>query len=345
MKVYITGVSAISPQHTFDEDNYLSEFVAPKDYFQVLEPSYNDFIPPMQARRMSKVVKMSIATAKKSLVSAGVEQPEAIIVGTGLGCLNDTEKFLNNIIDHGETLLSPTSFIQSTHNTIAGQVALLLTCPSYNFTYSQRIHSFENALQDAVMQLEEGCSNVLVGGADELIPGVANILTQIGCFSKASSKEKFLPVPGEGAAFFVLSKHKTPSAFACIDGVKTAYGRKSKPEVQEEILEFLKNNNSSIQDVDVVMLGYNGNTKEDETYHKLVADLFSDKAIIHYKNLCGEYFTAPSFGYHLAAKMLQRQEVFKETLVKGSSPKKLNKVLFYNVYKDKYHSLGLISKC
>ena len=52
--------------------------------------------------------------------------PDAIITGTGLGCLEDTEKFLTAMVTNKEEFLTPTSFIQSTHNTVSAQIALLL---------------------------------------------------------------------------------------------------------------------------------------------------------------------------------------------------------------------------
>src|SRR5207253_3406481 len=81
------------------------------------EPDYTGLIPPMQLRRMSKAVRMGIGAAKACLDSAGIQRPDAIAVGTTLGCLKDTEVFLNKLVTQEERMLTPTSFIQSTHNT------------------------------------------------------------------------------------------------------------------------------------------------------------------------------------------------------------------------------------
>ena len=53
-----------------------------------------------------------------------------------------------------KNILTPTSFIQSTHNTVGGQIALELQCKGYNFTYVHGSNSFESALLDAKLQLE-----------------------------------------------------------------------------------------------------------------------------------------------------------------------------------------------
>ena len=74
-----------------------------------------------------------------------------LLPDTGLGCLEDTEKFLSSIYTNEEKLLNPTPFIQSTHNTVAGAIALAIKCHGYNATYTHRGFSFESALEDALI--------------------------------------------------------------------------------------------------------------------------------------------------------------------------------------------------
>lgn len=132
---------------------------------------YSEFIPPMAARRMGPSLKDSIVTSVLALRDSGISMPDAIVVGTGLGCINNTEKFLKEMIDNRERMLQPTAFINSTHNSIAAQTAVYLKCHSYNCTYSHNGISFESALLDAVMQLELGrIHTALVGAQDEFLP-------------------------------------------------------------------------------------------------------------------------------------------------------------------------------
>ena len=88
-----------------------------------MEPPYKDYIPPAAIRRMSKSVKMGMVAASVALEQAHLT-PQAIFVGTGMGCLQDSEKFLKTLLDNQEQHLTPTAFIQSTHNTVAGQIAI-----------------------------------------------------------------------------------------------------------------------------------------------------------------------------------------------------------------------------
>src|SRR5580692_8036446 len=129
MSIYIQAISAISPQNTFGAHPFLAERVEyTGDRLTCKEPDYATIIDPKQIRRMSRIIRMGVATASACLKEVGISNPDAIVTGTAYGCLADTGVFLSAIIEQGEELLSPTAFIQSTHNTVGGQIALMLQC-------------------------------------------------------------------------------------------------------------------------------------------------------------------------------------------------------------------------
>ena len=142
MKTYIRSASCISPQKTFDNDDFLTEVVEyTGTLLSTIEPDYKEFIDPKLIRRMSHVIKMGVAAAKDCLYKANTEMPGAITTGTALGCLEDTITFLTRIVEQNEELLPPTAFIQSTHNTVGAQIALMLKCHSYNNNFVHRLQS------------------------------------------------------------------------------------------------------------------------------------------------------------------------------------------------------------
>ena len=108
-----------------------------------------DFVKPLEARRMGKLMKASLLSSLKALKQAGIDCPDAIITGTSLGCWENTEALLTQIEQEGEVMLSPTNFMQSTHNTIGSNVAIRTHCHGYNVTYTQGDDSLEWALRDA----------------------------------------------------------------------------------------------------------------------------------------------------------------------------------------------------
>ena len=214
------------------------------------QPEYKDFIDPKLIRRMSHVIKMGVAAGRDCLNKAGVENPGAIITGSAYGCIEDTVTFLTRIIEMNEQMLPPTAFIQSTHNTVAAQIALSLQCHSYNNTFVHKGVSFENALLDGLMLLnEEEADNVLVGGLDELTDTSFKILTRLGLFKRKpiNNLELFATnsngtIAGEGAAFFLLSDELCEENLGQLKSVRIIYKPAGTSDLEDKITEFLSEN-------------------------------------------------------------------------------------------------------
>lgn len=52
------------------------------------------FVTPMEARRLGKVMKAALITSMKALEEAGIDKPDAIIIGTRFGMLDQERKYL-----------------------------------------------------------------------------------------------------------------------------------------------------------------------------------------------------------------------------------------------------------
>ena len=132
---------------------------------------YKEYISPKEGRRMGKLMKAATLTSLIALREAGVECPDAIITATANGMLETSEKFLVDMVDNGEETLSPTLFMQSTHNTIGSAIAIRTNCHGYNITYTQGKDSMKWALRDAERLIRMGKAKiVLVGCHDESAP-------------------------------------------------------------------------------------------------------------------------------------------------------------------------------
>ena len=142
------------------------------------DPDFRQWLSPLESRRMGKLLKRAIVTAEQAMQLSGVACPDAIISATRYGCIDNTEKFLRQLQTAGEQQpLSPTNFMQSTHNTIAALIAERHHCHGYNTTYSHGPHSHEAAMNDALTQLRLGdISTALVVVNDELTPTWADAL-------------------------------------------------------------------------------------------------------------------------------------------------------------------------
>lgn len=349
-KCYINGIGCISAQKTFEggflddvEVNTTDVIVSAKN------PDYKTFISPGAIRRMAKGVKMGIAASQYALKEANVDIPDAIITGTGMGCLQDSEKFLKAIIDNKELYLTPTSFIQSTHNTVGAQIALNLQCKGYNFTYVNGAISLESALLDALLQIETGeAGTILAGGVDETSCHTMSLYELVGLIKKKDQVPMDVldpKTPGaifsEGAGFFVLENQKKTTTYATLEAVEI-HNSLRENEVVSFIENFLTTNNLKPQDIDAIVLGNNGDIAFDG-YYNHAETLFPNTAHLYYKHLSGEYNTATSFGLWTALHILKKQEI--PQIVQKNQAKKhpINKVLLYNQYRGKDHSLTLLN--
>ncbi|MFP3592396.1 beta-ketoacyl synthase N-terminal-like domain-containing protein [Chryseobacterium sp. SIMBA_038] len=349
--VYINSAACISVQDTLNE-NFIQN-LTPENSVQIvkaIEPNYKEFIPPAMSRRMSKTVKMSSVASKYALKEAGIENPDAIIVGTGMGCSQDSEKFLKNVIDNNEEFLTPTYFIQSTHNTVAGQIALALQCHAYNFTYVNTSSSLEFSMLDAKLQINDGeADNVLVGSTDEQTDRTMELYK----LNKTIKKEENLPVDylnsttegviwGEGSSFFVLGKEKTKSSYAQLKDIKIN-NRLEQDEIQNFIEDFLTKNNLIFEEIDAVILGFSGDSKSDVYYTKAM-DLFPNSALLYYKHLSGEFNTASGFSTFMACHILKNQQIPEVMMINDVKKDGIKTVLLYNHLGGSDHSLVLLER-
>ncbi|MFH1937082.1 MAG: beta-ketoacyl synthase N-terminal-like domain-containing protein, partial [Bacteroidota bacterium] len=312
MTAYIHGIGLISPQQTTDPALFLPEVMEyTADFLKAIDPNYKTYIHPLAARRMSRLIKMGITSALIALQDARIlpsllgegpgegSQVGSIITGTGLGSVEDTEKILTGMTA-GEQLMNPTPFIQSTYNTISSQIAISIKCHNYNSTYVHRSFSFESALQDALLQFAEGAVlTALVGGIDEMTANHLQITRRAGHWKMNPVNNLQLlstktpgALAGEGAAFFLLGNQSTASTYATLRDVKTLYRPEKQTYLEEVIHDYLSANDLDINQLDIVILGYNGDIQFDAVYDQLGSGIFRETQQVWYKHLCGEYYTS-----------------------------------------------------
>lgn len=351
MIAYINGIGLISPQKTVDSQDFLSEIMEHNtDYLKCVEPDYKKYLDPLLARRMSRLIRMGITSAKLCLKDAGIGMPDAIITGTGLGSVEDTEKILGTI-HQDEFPLNPTPFIQSTYNTISSQIAIHLKCHGYNSTYVHRSFSFESGLLDALMQLEEKSAvNILVGGIDEMSMNHLSLIRRLGHWK--SGPENSLEIlnsqtkgalAGEGSGYFILSLDKNERSYARISAVKTIYKPDSTNRIEKEITNVIATAGLKIDDIDIFLTGINGDREFDHVYHTVAENLFESKTLAYFKHLCGEYHTSTSFALWLVANILKRQVIPSAILLNHKPIKDIRNILIYNQYRNVQHSFILVA--
>lgn len=197
MSCYIKKVSTVSPIGDLGENLNLNTFAA--NNFNAVEPDYKEVIANANLRRrMNRMLKMGTYAAMKCLADTDVDM---MLTATSLGSISDTEKMLDTIYSSGETLGNPTAFIQSTFNTLAGNIAQLKSTHIPNVTFVNRGETVANALGYAQVKLSGDVGNILYVSSDEKTELSETVLKKFHLSANG--------MYGEGSTAMILSSEKT----------------------------------------------------------------------------------------------------------------------------------------
>jgi hypothetical protein len=341
---YIHQSSCISAQQAFSDSTIDSITSSTENKLYALDVNY-DSIPPNVLRRLGKAVKMGIVTGHSLIIKNNVD---GIVIGSANGGLEDCIKFLNQIIEFDEGRLTPTNFVQSTANSIAGQLGIMSTNKGYNITHVQRGLAFENALIDIEMLLQENPSQTyLVGGVDEIseynytIEGLAGAFKDeiISTFELLDSKTKGT-IAGEGAAMFIVNNN-SEGAVASVKGIKTIHTSDSTI-VKAQLAIFLKEHLPTNESIDLLLSGKNGDVRLNAYYEMCVNELPQNTPITYYKHLTGDFATASAVALWLASTIVSNNSM--NAILQIHTHQTPKNILLYNTYKGKQHSFILVSK-
>ena len=336
---YIYSARQISVQSALTDEWFDSPVAIDEPYRRSVDPDFKTYIPPLEARRMGKILKRAIVTSMSALENSGCEKVDAIITGTGLGCIENTEFFLDALSRDGEQLLKPTYFMQSTHNTISSLVGIKMKCNGYNITYAHKELSFESAMYDAWLQFRlRMIDSALVGGHDEMTPSYFKLLEKAGYLGQESE------LAGETAVSFVIGLKPKDKHLCRFGGIRMMYCP-DKEEISRQLHELLDSANVPMDDVSGVLTSMNGNAGHDAYISKLCGNLFSDIPLLRYKHLFGESYTASGLGLYVAATCLSKGRIPESLYVDATSckPLKPKALLLLNTTDEKCCSLMLVT--
>jgi len=248
-------------------------------------------------RRADRFSKMAVLAAFDAVSDSGIAIDEGgtslgIILASAFGPQVTAFRFLDEIIEYGDSSVSPTLFSHSVHNAAASYVASVLGNRGPTLTVTQFGLSFHQALVLGQAWIQEGrCGHVLVGSVEE-----CGTMMEYICSKKLQIAEdgrirpfEFSPtpsaVPGEGSVFLLLSGEGGTKRYCGIRGVS----------FDHESVERCP---------DLYVLDADG-MSEDETCYQEIAS--RDVAIAGYSPLFGSMMTGSAFHCASAALMLMNQ--------------------------------------
>ena len=367
--LYIHQTTCISPQPA---DRSVA---GPVDgFYKVIEPVYAS-IPANTLRRMSKAVRLGVGAA---LPLIRQQRIDGILIGTGNGGMEESVKFLRQIVDYAEGMLAPGHFVQSIPNAIASQIGLSSHNRGYNSTYVHRGLGFEHALIDAAMLVrEQAGSRYLVGGVDELSGYHYQIELADGWYKRPARPGVSLydydspgSIAGEGAALFLVGGESEQAVaadalvanpLAAVRGIETFHSTDERV-VAARLQAFLERQLPGVQHLPVgahlglFLSGENGDNRALPFYTACEGVLDPAVPVARYKHLCGEYPTASAFAVWLALQ-LEPGQMLPSHMVKRAGGIRPNKgdpadvilsdsryFLLYNNHKLSQHSFILLER-
>jgi len=168
-------------------------------------------------RRADRFSKMAVLAAHDAWLDAGEgssdgEGPVGVVLTTALGPHDTTFKFLDDILDYGDSAVSPTRFSHSVHNTAASYVTTTIGIRGPTTTLTKFRAPFPEGIALAEAWLAAGrCRKVLVGYVEELSPPMEYIAAMLHSRGGETTLQEFNLSPhpvvalSEGAVFMVMT--------------------------------------------------------------------------------------------------------------------------------------------
>ena len=345
--IYVLSAKQISMQQPLSEEWMQNPIMYEVPFTRSMDPSFKEYVSPIEARRMGRILKRALATSKEALKAADCDTVDAIMTGTGFGCIENTEFFLDALSNEGEQLLKPTYFMQSTHNTISSLVAIQTKNYNYNATYAHKGISFESALHDAWLQFRLGKINsALVGCHDEMTETFHSIMKKGGVMGEDDERCSEVAVSvvlSNGVSALRQAQEFQP--LCRLTGLKMLH-QPTMNDLMDAVTTILQSAERSLADVYYILTGISGNHKSDESYLAETKTLFGDKPLLKYKHLFGENFTASGLGFYVAVQCLKASKVPAHLLVNANeaTDKQPGCILLFNRSDGKDYTLTLLER-
>jgi 3-oxoacyl-(acyl-carrier-protein) synthase len=259
-------------------------------------------LSPNQRRRLNRLVQMALIAARGSHSPNNATQRVAIVMGTGMGCLEEGAVFIENLISKDEREPMPARFPGSVHNAAAAQIAIDLQARGLNSAPTMGEISFECALWQAMNQLWADEADCAVAGAvDELNKYVLGIGKRWGQWTGQTR-------PGEGAVAVDLALPEDANeALAKVTAVHL--GRYRRPFDAAHEADWIATK-IDLKAIDAVLSGAGGLPEVDPMYEAVMTKLSErvGRTLEHqtYKLLCGEFHAASGFGFSKAVDLVKQ---------------------------------------
>ena len=162
------GKSGVGPLSRFDTSDFKVRFGGEiKDF----DPT--EFIPERDLRRLDRFVQFALYAAHKAVKQSGIDLPagdqwrQGVLVGSGIGGLNEIEEQHSNLFDRGPNRVSPFMIPKLMVNAASGNISVRFGLRGPNSAVATACASASNAIGDAYKLIQHDMADVMITGGSE----------------------------------------------------------------------------------------------------------------------------------------------------------------------------------
>ncbi|MEM1061411.1 MAG: beta-ketoacyl-ACP synthase II [Planctomycetota bacterium] len=223
----LAGASGVGPIRRFDATDFKVTFAGEISSFEAAD---HIDLPNKELRRMDRFVQFGLVAADRAWKQSGLVVGEGdpfrrgVLIGSGIGGLNEIEEQHSTLFDRGPKRVSPFMIPKLMVNAAAGNVSLRYGLKGPNSAVATACASAINAIGDASRLIARGDVDVMVTGGSEAaitpmgLSGFArmNALSTRNDDPSAASRpfdaDRDGFVLGEGAGVVVLEEYEHAKA-------------------------------------------------------------------------------------------------------------------------------------
>ncbi|MFM7111348.1 MAG: beta-ketoacyl-ACP synthase II [Planctomycetota bacterium] len=189
----LAGATGIGPITQFDTTAFKVHFGG-----EVRDLNPESWLEPKTIRRVDRFVLLALCAGKEAMDDSGIDMGSenpfrcGVIVGSGVGGLNEFEEQYSKYKDKGPDRISPFVIPKMIPNAASGNVSIQFGMKGVNTAVSTACASAAHALTDAMRAIRYGFADVmLAGGAESTITpmGLGGFISAKALSSRNDSPE------------------------------------------------------------------------------------------------------------------------------------------------------------
>ena len=133
----------------------------------------SEYIPPKHIKRFDRFTQFAIVAGSKAVEDSGIDFSKedsfrcGVIVGSGIGGLNEMEEQILRLVELGPGRVSPLTIPKLIVNAAGSQLSIQFGLRGPNYAVATACASAANAMGDAFRTIQEGGAEVMITGGTE----------------------------------------------------------------------------------------------------------------------------------------------------------------------------------